>query len=456
MRHLAATALLVLLFRSVSAAPPVARVLQDDPPLPGEALDGWEPLDPAAAPPPEALLDVEQAVALALADSPELRALRANVSAVQGALLDARSSSNPELELGLWSTATEPLARGPVTVGVELDLTDVLDARLQARAARPEIEAVTLRLREGTARLRYEARVAFYDHQAALAAWGASLRAVDALAASRDTAAAIVAAGNAPTLDLARRELAYEEARVRSAELELAVVATRERLARLIRAIPGPVSAILPPVGEMPALPEDLEAAAVAASLELSALDASSLAGQRRVTAARVSGLAPEVGLFAEAEREGEGWEALAGVQVSVPLFSWGRGEAMRAAAEADLLAARRIQSELDIRSAARETRARLESAWRRARHVQDVLVPARDRVLRETLLHYNAMQVDADALLDAWRARVEADVALADALREAWTARAAVDALLEGARVDTPRPAATAARANTDETGGH
>lgn len=210
---------------------------------------------------------------------------------------------------------------------------------------------------------------------------------MDALAASRDAMRAIVAAGNAPTRELAVREVAYEDARVRAAELELELVATEERLRRLVG---GPVGAV-PPLSPAPAtleLPEDVAAAAVAASLELRALDARVTAARRVTAAARVTGLAPDVDLFVDGERHDDGWSTTAGVGLTLPLLAFGAGDAARAAAVADGLAAERDRAEADVRSAGREARIRVVSAHRRAVHHQDVLVPARERVLHETLLH--------------------------------------------------------------------
>lgn len=78
------------------------------------------------------------------------------------------------------------------------------------------------------------------------------------------------------------------------------------------------------------------------------------------------------------------------------------------------------------------------------------------EALLAETLLHYNAMQLGLDALLDAWRGRVEVEIDAADALREAHTAAAALDTILKGARVHAPRAANATADSNTRTSGGH
>lgn len=444
--------LLALFLPSLAAAASIGLVLEEDPPLPGEPLDGWEPLGPPAELSAEQVLDVDEAIALALESNPELRGAVAGVDVARGVRLDARSIANP-----VWDVA---LHERELAVGVALDVTDVVLAPVRSAAAGPTVDAARLRAADAALRLRYDVRAAYYQQQAAGMAWQASLRSVDALAASRDAARALEEAGNIAARDLALREVAYEEARVRAAELELGVVAARERLDRLIGGVAGPLSPALPAVPAELDLPEDVESAVVAANLELRAREAEVRAARRQTTLARVEGLAPEVDLFVDAERVvlpgvAEGG-LTAGVGLSVPLFSFGAGDVLRSAAEADILRARLDATERDVRSATRETRARLESAHRRALHLEDVVVPARERVLAETLLHYNAMQVGIDVLLDTWRQRVEADITSAETLRELWTARAALDALLAGSSVALSGPVASSAASRINETGGH
>ena len=432
---------LLVLLPFLAAMAPMARVLSEDPPLPGEPLDGWE----ALAAPADGELDVEGAVALALERSPELAAYAAEIDAARGARLAASALPNPTWELA-FRLPDPTLA----SIRVEVDVTDLLLAPIRSGAAGPDVEAARLRAAEAAIRVGYEARAAFFDHQAALAGWRAAIRAVDGLAASRDAARAQVAAGNLPLRDLAVREGAYEDARLRAAALEVDVVTTRERLARRIAGPVPTLSPLLPPAPAALDLPSDPEGDVLAASLDLRARDATLCAARRRTTSTALGALVPDVDLFVVREADGE---TIGGFEGSFPLFGVGRGDIIRASAVARGAVADREFADIEVRSAAREAAARLQSAHARALHVQDVIVPVRERVLQETLLQYNAMQVGIDVLLLAWRQRIDADVALADTLRELWTARAAMDALLAGARVAPPR---TGAAPTTDtEPGG-
>jgi outer membrane protein TolC len=84
-------------------------------------------------------------------------------------------------------------------------------------------------------------------------------------------------------------------------------------------------------------------------------------------------------------------------------------------------------------------------SAHLQTRHYDRVVVPARKRVVDQTLLQYNAMQVGIFQLLEARRGQLDAELAAVEARREYWTAKAAFDALLAGRRAQPSSPAAKA-----------
>jgi outer membrane protein TolC len=59
--------------------------------------------------------------------------------------------------------------------------------------------------------------------------------------------------------------------------------------------------------------------------------------------------------------------------------------------------------------------------------------VPARNEVMRQTLLQYNAMQVGVFQVLQARQQELDTELAYVETLREYWSAKAALDALLAG-----------------------
>src|SRR5690606_3705809 len=82
----------------------------------------------------------------------------------------------------------------------------------------------------------------------------------------------------------------------------------------------------------------------------------------------------------------------------------------------------------VDLRSAVREARNRLRSAHARALHYQDVILPTQRAVTRQSLLQYNAMQIDVFQLLAARRDELSAELAYVETLREYWVSSAELD----------------------------
>jgi cobalt-zinc-cadmium efflux system outer membrane protein len=428
---------------------PAATVLQSAPPLPGESLGAWtglEPTDGAGA------LRVEQAVELALQRHPELAAVAYEVRAAQRRRTAAGRLPNPELEVE-W----RPTETGSETeLGVEMDVTDVLLAPMRRRVGDAEVDVQRLRAQAAAVRLQFEARAAFYALSAGQQQLSLARQALETQAAARDLARTLLEAGNIAALDAVAQEAAYETLRQSTAGLELEVARRRERLGALLGTPVGAVSG-LAGVSQDEAPPEDLEAQAVAASLELVAAR-TQLQGLGRATAlAGAAGLWPEVsvGLLASREDQGLQWAGV-GVTVGLPLFGQGLAARGALAAELDAADAREDQLVIDIIAAARTTAAQLAATRARASHQREVVLPLQRELTRQTLLQYNAMQVSPYELLAARRAELEAEIALVEADAAYWTAAAQRDALLSGLRVDAPLSSPDMATASAAPSGGH
>jgi outer membrane protein, heavy metal efflux system len=102
----------------------------------------------------------------------------------------------------------------------------------------------------------------------------------------------------------------------------------------------------------------------------------------------------------------------------------------------------------IHLRSAVRRARNRLLSFRAQARFCEANLLPARQRVLSETLLQYNAMAATPFAVLAARRAEVEASLMCVDARADHAIAAAALEQLLAGGSVSLdPITGSTTAR---------
>jgi outer membrane protein TolC len=390
-------------------------------------------------------LDADAAVRVALLRNRELRAQLAELGVARGALVQAGAVDNPR-------ASAEALVEEPVEVElrVEYDVTSLLLAPLRADAAEAELAAERYRAAAAVVRLGYEVRAALCAVQAAEQRLAIGRQALEAYAAGRDAMAALHAAGNVRALDAVSQEAAYERARARFAELELELVERRERLQRalgidaaaaVVRVAAGPAE--LP---ETAALPARVEERAVQASLDLGETRLRADAAGLRADAERSEGWVPDVelGVLSQYDQRTDevdfgddaAWRWGGGVTVTVPLFDRRRGATLAHESRQAQLVDRHAAGVNDVRSRARELRARLLSVHGRARQYQTAVLPAHARVVEQTLLQYNAMHASVFELLAARRDQIEVELAYVEALREYWTVAAALDALLAGVRV--------------------
>ena len=122
-------------------------------------------------------------------------------------------------------------------------------------------------------------------------------------------------------------------------------------------------------------------------------------------------------------------------LELPVPLFDF--GDARRAGANAQVLAAlaREQQTKLAAASQLREALGAQRTTHALARHYFDEIVPLRKTVSDEMLLKYNGMLASVFDLLTESRAQSTAVMEAIDASREFWLA----DAALQAARLGQP-----------------
>ncbi|SEM61112.1 Outer membrane protein TolC [Stigmatella aurantiaca] len=413
-------------------------------------------------------LTAEAAVRIALLNNRELRASLRELGVARGQLVQAGVLPNPSVEVELHQQEDAGQPFSPQTeIRVEYGLSRALLSVVRSKVARSELEAARYRTAGTVVELGYTVRAAHYALQAAQQRMAIATQALDAFAAARDASRALFEAGNIPELDTATQEAAYESARANVAQLELETLERREQLQRLLglhgEATAWTVTDTLPRLAEQAPTFEDLERKALTASLELAETQRRLEGTAQRSGLTRAEGWIPDVTVGVIAEREGHGtpshgeWAWGGAIHFTVPLFDRQQGTRAASEAEFDALMERYQGMAIDIRSAAREARNRVESTYLRARQYQQVLLPARQRVMRQTLLQYNAMQIGIFQVLQARREQLDAELAYVGLLQEHWTAQAALDALLAGRRAGAPQGAGTApSLAGGAEAGGH
>ncbi|HTV22091.1 MAG TPA: TolC family protein [Polyangiaceae bacterium] len=387
----------------------------------------------------EAPLDEDAAVRIALLNNRELRARLRELGVSRGQLLQAGLIANPSLEAEL-----SPERESRYELRAEYDIMSFVLAPLRKQAARFELEAARLSVAGDVVELGYQVRTAFYALAAAEQNLRVASHTLDALAAGRDAANALFAAGNLRELDASSQISAFERARIVVAKLELTLLEQREALQRLLglhgTETEWSLRSELAPAPDAPPLAEDMEARALKANLDLAAAQQRLYALAKRTGITRTEGLLPHIELDVHAlignpnnEEQERHVRWGGGVGVDVPLFDRKQGTLRAQEAEFDGALERFHGQAIALRSAVREARGRVLSAHKRAQQYQSVIVPAQAKVMEHSLLQYNAMQLGVFQLLEARRAELEVALDYNETLREYWSAKAELDALLAG-----------------------
>lgn len=382
-------------------------------------------------------LDAEGAVRVALLGNRELLAGLEELGIGQAELAQAGRLANPRLELS--RRRLEDGGGHQTEASFGLGLLDALLLGKRRQLAGMRLEA----LRLGAARQIEETVAAT---RIAVAEAIAAKQRVEGLVLVRDLAAAAVevakrqhAAGNVPDRELARRELASNEAQVALTRSRLEARAAGETLQRqlgLSGAEPAwRLATTWPKKGDESLAGADLEKIAAEQRADLRAARAGAeLVGRALALkkGARFLPLAIEIGVGTEKEPDGA---RLSGPFLALELPIFDTGKAAVAKLEAEERRARRQLEGLEIAVGAevREAADALRAARQLADFHQQVLLPQQAFLVDQSLRHYNQMLEGVYELLDARRDEALAQIAAAAAERDYWIARARLELALGG-----------------------
>jgi cobalt-zinc-cadmium efflux system outer membrane protein len=385
-------------------------------------------------------LDADAAVRIAVLNNRELRAQLRDMGVERGQLMQAGVVANPLVEVEFL-----PERNSSVALRIEYEITSLILAPVRAKAAANELESARYRAAGAIVQTGFQVRAAFYALQSAQMRLQIAKRSLDAFAASRDAAEALLKAGNLRELDASSHVLAHERAQVTMNKLELEVANAFEHVHRLL-SLDGThtrwtVASPLPLAPTSLLIVDKLETTALDASLEMNEIRQrlEGLARQAGYTA--LSGWIPTIDVDVHAlvgDPEAVNPSAApvrlgVGVAVRLPIFDQQRGTKRVIEAQRDALLERYHGLAINLRSHIRETRNNLGSAHSRSLQYQQTLLPTQAKVFEHTLRQYNAMQLGVFQLLQARREQLDVELEHVETLAEYWTARAAMEALLAG-----------------------
>jgi len=384
-------------------------------------------------------LSMDDAVQLALANSPSVQALVAQSWADMAAADQAGRIGNPvftfervragdELELGrLLSTG----------------LLDLLTLPQRRVISRNQVAQAKTRLGASVVEQVSQVRQAWVRAVAAQQVLGYAEQVNQSAQASAELARRMQQVGNFTKLQRARQHAFYADATAQLASARHAVTAAREDLIRQLGLTDAQTGRLtlpdrLPDLPKEPRAPRDVSASAFHQRIDVQLarleLDA---AGKSQGLELLSSLLDVEVGARRDTvfdngsgqKSRRRGYE----LEIRLPVFDW--GGAQRAGMNAQSLAAANRYDAV-VRSASsqlRESYSAYRTAYDLARHYRDEIVPLHKTMQEENVLRYNGMLIGVFELLAETREQIASVTSAIHAQQQFWLADAGLSSSLIG-----------------------
>jgi len=385
----------------------------------------------------EGKLTADQAVQIALLNNRDLQALYSELGVAQADLVQAGLLRNPMFDAAVLFPVSDG-GKPKLELSAVMNFLDIFYVPLRRRVAAARFEEAKLRVTTSVLDFAGRVRTAFYVHQSNEQFLELRQTIAQALNGSFEVARRLNEAGNMTDLDFARERALLEAGKLGLRAAEGAVRQSREEL-NILMGLWGKQTEWqgeerLPDIPEQPIETKGIERIALSRSVDLlNARQRLVLAGEQ-LGFNRRTALVPEMEVGPGGEREEDGsWKVGPVFEFPIPLFDQGQGRIGRAAAEL-----RRAQQEyyalaVRIRATARALRDRMEGARDRALYYRDIMLPLHERIVNESQLKYNAMQLGPIQLLRAREQQIETAVASVEALRDYWLARGDLGQILSG-----------------------
>src|ERR1700736_6051480 len=344
-------------------------------------------------------LTVRPAFQIALLNNRSLQATFEEVGLSAADVLEAATIPNPKIDLAI-RFPDKPPSGTYVDYGAAIDFLSIIMIPLKMRVAKIQLEAAALRVADATLELVSQVKGAFYSLQASPQLLQRFKLIVDTSAASLNLAQRQHEAGNITDLALAQQQATYSRSRLDLATTEAEIRRNREKLDRLLGLwgtdTDWQISGKLPeaPSSDLPI--SGLERLAISQRLDLQAYYLQLTSQVKNLGLTKSFRLLGALDFGVNSERETDS-QTRTGPSFAIELPIFNQGQARIARGEAAL---RQSQDKfealaVDVRSQIRELRDELTSKREIARFYQDELLPGQCRILNESLIQYNAMEIE-------------------------------------------------------------
>ncbi|MBI2713139.1 MAG: TolC family protein [Rhizobiales bacterium] len=390
-------------------------------------------------------LTADAAVQIALLNNRGLQAAYNELALAEARMVEGSLPPNPNFLLSRTSTPAELDIERQIVVNILLLAT--LPVRTEIAADR--FRQAQLRAAEETLRVAAETRRNYYRAVAGRELVGFLTQAQSAANMATEFAVRLGETGAMNKLDQAREQVFYAELTGQLAAARQRATSDREALVRSLGLWGADLQFKLP--SALPALPPgakmlpgvEREAIRKRVDLQVARIELDALAKSYGLTqATRFINLLDVAGV-SHTHREAEGSKVSGSgvaVEFQVPIFDGGEVRVRQAESTYMEAVNRLAERAVNVRSEARNAYRVYRSAYDIASHYRREVLPLRKIISDETLLRYNAMQIDVFSLLAEARQRIAAITAAIEAQRDFWLATTDLSVAVAGGGVSGGR----------------
>jgi cobalt-zinc-cadmium efflux system outer membrane protein len=382
-------------------------------------------------------LSVESAVQIALFNNRHLQAMFEEIGLSAADLIEAATVPNPKIDLSI-RFPDKPPSGTYVDYSAAIDFLSIIMIPLKKRVAKDRLEAAALRVADEILELVSQVKQAFYSLQASQQLLKRFQLIEETNAASLDLAQRQHEAGNVSDLALVQQQASYSRSRLDAATAEAEISRNREKLNRLLGLWGADTDWQI--AGELPEVPgseiplKSLERLAISQRLDLQADYLLLKSESKNLKLSKAFRLLGALDFGVESERETDG-QTRTGPTFAIELPIFNQGQARIGRGEAAL---RRAEDKfealaVDVRSQIRELWNELASKRAIAHFYQEELVPGQRRILNESLINYNAMEIGNFELFTTKAEEARTEREYIEAVRDYWITRAELERAVGG-----------------------
>jgi outer membrane protein TolC len=373
-------------------------------------------------------LTADAAVRIALMNNRGLQAAYNELGVAEAEKIGASLPPNPKISLSRIAGSGEV----EVERRIVADILALATLPLRADIAADRFRQAQLRAMAETMRVAAEARRAYYRTVADHETMAFLEKAQSGAASAAQLAIRLGQSGAMNKLDQARQQVFYADLTSQMASARRRAQSDREQLIRVLGLwgddLNFRLASALPKLpAHARALPSvETDAIRRRVDLQIARIDVEALAKSNGLTQATRFINMLDVAGVSKTTRAADGSSATQRgpeVEFQIPVFDFGEVRAREAEQGYRQAVNRLIEKAINVRSEARDAYRSYRSAYDIAAHYEREVLPLRKIISDETLLRYNAMQIDVLDLLADSRQRFAAHIAAIDARRDFWLA---------------------------------